>query len=94
MGAPQMSLPAEVLHALKSYKLEDFFKLLDADGSGMIIQAEWVDGMCCLVLEEMPIENLQVLHMLYRQANDLEELKSALLPRCPVLESRRSDYNA
>jgi len=94
MGAPQTPLPAEVLHALKSYKLEDFFKLLDADGSGMITQAEWVDGMCCLVLEEMPIENLQVLHMLYRQANDLEELKSALLPRCPVPESRRSDYNA
>lgn len=81
LGAPQKYLPPEVLRALKSYKLEDFFKLLDADGSGRITQTEWVDGMCCLVLDEMPIENLQVLHMLYRQANDLEDLKSVLLPR-------------
>ncbi|CAK0880561.1 unnamed protein product [Prorocentrum cordatum] len=83
-----LPMPPEVLRALKSYKLEDFFRLLDADGTGRITQAEWVDGMCCLVLDEMPIENLQMLHVLYRQAKDLKDIKSVLLPRMHTSTSR------
>jgi len=74
------ALPSEVLDVLKSHKLRDFFNLLDADASGQIDQEEWVDGMCCLVLNEVPIENLQMLHLLSRQARDLEVLTRALLP--------------
>jgi hypothetical protein len=73
-------LPPEVLRVLKSHKLQDFLDLLDADGNGKIRQSEWVDGMCCLVLNEVPIENLQMLHLLNRQADDLKALKAALLP--------------
>jgi len=74
-----MPLPPEVQRALKSYKLEDFFKLLDADASGHITQSEWVDGLCCLILDEVPIETMQMLHMLNRLDNNIEVLRCALL---------------
>ncbi|CAK0849514.1 unnamed protein product [Prorocentrum cordatum] len=74
-----IALPTEVISVLKSHKLEDFFNLLDADSSGHITQSEWVDGMCCLVLDEVPIENVQMLQMLCKQSADLDALKRALL---------------
>lgn len=73
-------LPTEVLEVLRSHKLRDFFSLLDADASGKIDQGEWVDGMCCLILDEVPIENLQILNMLSRLSSDLEALRNGLLP--------------
>lgn len=91
--ARTMSLPPEITKVLKSHKLEEFFHLLDADASGYINQREWVDGMCCLILNEVPIENLQMLHLLYRQASDMDALKAALLPAGPATSRDPANFD-
>merc|ERR1712032_1316412 len=82
MDVDQMStlLPPEVLEVLKSRKLKDFFALFDTAGSGRIDQVQWVDGMCHLVLGEVPVETLQMLNLLSLQAKELKDIKAAVLP--------------
>lgn len=59
-----VTLPTAIEDLISPEHMIDFFDLLDQDHSGELNEIEFVDGMCSLALSEVPLETLQILHLL------------------------------
>jgi len=64
-------LPVELQRVFGSDQLIDLFEFLDTDGSGAIDEREFLDGVTHLVLQSVPIEATQTLHLLRTQSKML-----------------------
>jgi len=60
----RQQLPQVLVELMGEQDLEEFFDLLDIDGSGEVEEAEFVEGVSALVLSEVPVETWQILKLL------------------------------
>jgi len=59
-----VEIPKEIRAYVNRSRLLDFFDLLDQNADGALTQTEFVDGLSCLVLSDVPVEMMQILHVL------------------------------
>ncbi|CAK0819638.1 unnamed protein product, partial [Prorocentrum cordatum] len=62
---------------LESDQLVAVCEYLDPDGSGVIDETEFIDGIFTLVLQSVPIETTQILQMLRSQSGVLQSIERA-----------------
>lgn len=59
-----LKIPPELHDIVNPARMLDLFEALDVDNSGDLNEAEFVEGMCCVAVAEMPRETMQVLQLL------------------------------
>jgi hypothetical protein len=90
-AAYKKSLPADLRRILDSDQLVDLYQYLDIDGSGSLGEKEFTDGIFTLVLQSVPIETTQMLHLLRSNSDALQRIQRKMpTPSCrPSTEDRR-----
>merc|ERR1712060_822964 len=76
IGNMSLNLPFELKKILTPDKLVDLFDFLDLDGSGELSEVEFVDGVCHLALQNVPVETTQILQLLRHQRRQIGQLRN------------------
>jgi len=71
-------LPVDLRNILESDQLVEVCEYLDADSSGEIDEAEFVDGIFSLMLQTVPLEVTQLLQLVRSQRETLQNLQRGL----------------
>jgi len=74
-AAYKKSLPADLRKILDSDQLVELYEYLDVDGSGAVDEKEFTDGIFTLVLQSIPIETTQMLHLLRSNSDMLQRIQ-------------------
>jgi hypothetical protein len=99
-AAYKKSLPADLRKILDSDQLVELYEYLDVDGSGAIDEKEFTDGIFTLVLQSIPIETTQMLHLLRSNSDMLQRIQwkmptaSLRQSQTPTGDSRESRRRA
>jgi len=82
-AAYKKSLPADLRKILDSDQLVELYEYLDVDGSGAVDEKEFTDGIFTLVLQSVPIETTQMLHLLRSNSDMLQRIQRKMpSPSC------------
>ncbi|CAK0891736.1 unnamed protein product, partial [Prorocentrum cordatum] len=76
--AYKKSLPIDLRKILDSDQLVELYEYLDVDRSGAIDEKEFTDGIFTLMLQSIPIETTQMLHMLRSNTEALQRIQRRL----------------
>lgn len=90
------ALPKEVQDVMAGDAAAEVFEMLDIDGSGLIGEAEIVEGMLQLMLSDVPFETTRMMHTLrvirFEIAEMRDELKATKRAVDPSLSKRLPNY--
>merc|ERR1711953_910975 len=75
VGRVGVDLPNELRDILTPDKLVDLFDFLDLDGSGELSKIEFIDGVCHLALQNVPVETTQMLQLLRHQRRQIGQMR-------------------
>eukprot|EP00415_Alexandrium_ostenfeldii_P000383 UN0383 len=102
-----IEIPLVVQDMVDEGRLLDLFDLLDEDEDGGLTESEFVDGLSCLALSDVPLETMQTLHILRsvrrgvmlltngrKGRNDLVKYQSELIQECAEQQSIGSSKDA
>ncbi|CAE7753606.1 CPK14, partial [Symbiodinium pilosum] len=92
-AVPPNLLPAEIFQQDQSATIQEVFEALDVDDQGTIDQREFVEGLLAVFLQDMPLDRLEVLKLLRKQNQRLEEIQQVLRPR-RLMQSSAEDSNS
>jgi len=82
-------LPADIRTILLSDQLIEVCEYIDADGSGVIDEQEFIDGIFSLALQSVPIETTQMLQLLRSQSGTLKKILRRM-PKMPEAHHREA----
>lgn len=89
-------VPPDLARIFSPETLVDFFEYLDEDDSLTISEDEFVDGICHLALDSVPVETAQIIQLLRSQREQVCKLQSDVADlrqwavRQPAIERRKS----
>merc|ERR1712192_195041 len=67
-------LPKVLTELMGEQDLEEFFDLLDVDGSGEVEEVEFVEGVTAMAASEVPVQTWQILKLLHVIRKSLNQL--------------------
>lgn len=70
-----MEIPKELKELVNHARLIDLFDALDKDQSGFITEDEFVEGLGYMAMSDVPLETMQILHLLRGCTRELSKLK-------------------
>uniref|UniRef100_A0A7S0BAY8 EF-hand domain-containing protein n=1 Tax=Pyrodinium bahamense TaxID=73915 RepID=A0A7S0BAY8_9DINO len=77
-----VGVPPELRGIADVPRMIDLFDVLDFDGSGELSEAEFVDGMCQMAVSHVPVETVQILHLVRSFRREVLQALDAEPRRC------------
>lgn len=73
-----MVIPKELQEVVNHARVIDLFDALDKDQSGFITEDEFVEGLGYMAMSDVPLETMQILHLLRNCTRELSKLKKEI----------------
>jgi voltage-gated sodium channel len=85
-------MPKELKGIVTEAHILDIFSSLDDNGDGQLSIDEFVDGLCCVVLSDVPIETQHILLLQSRTLDQLCRMEKALCDTLNLPDEYRSQW--
>jgi len=73
-----INVPRDLQDYVTEDRIVDLFDAFDGDGDGKLTEIEFIDGLSKLVLADVPVETMQILHLLRSSLAKMEQMERQL----------------